>query len=318
MSRRTALAQIALAFPSLAFLTHCAGNVVSQASPVDGDAGTAPPAASNPDAEAVRRTLMNMRVENGQRIIECNSIPDHAYGPFPNRNCPIAVSPMEFTLRMTTTPAPAAKATPLGGWLFAVALNGVVFDPTGPFMLGNNDGGYQFEVMSKVARASLGLDANNAHVQPSGEYHYHGMPEGLISALGARDALRLVGYAADGYPVYGPAGHSDPTDPTSPVRALRPSYRLKSGARTSPATGTHDGTFVEDHEYVPGLGDLDEFNGREGPTPEFPDGTYHYVLTDAFPFMPRSWRGTPDKSFTHPSPRGLSAVPPELRKYTGT
>jgi hypothetical protein len=48
---------------------------------------------------------------------------------------------------------------------------------------------------------------------------------------------------------------------------------------------------------VAGSGDLDECNGRTGPTPEFPGGTYHYVLTDDFPFVPRLWRGTPDGSF---------------------
>ena len=30
----------------------------------------------------------------------------------------------------------------------------------------------------------LGTDCNNAHVQPTGAYHYHGLPEGLINRLG--------------------------------------------------------------------------------------------------------------------------------------
>ena len=46
-----------------------------------------------------------------------------------------------------------------------------------------------------------------------------------------------------------------------------------------------------------GLGDLDACNGREGVTPEFPDGTYYYVLTDAFPQVPRQFHGVPDDSF---------------------
>ena len=30
----------------------------------------------------------------------------------------------------------------------------------------------------------LGTDCNNAHVQPTGAYHYHGIPESLINRLG--------------------------------------------------------------------------------------------------------------------------------------
>ena len=58
-----------------------------------------------------------------------------------------------------------------------------------------------------------------------------------------------------------------------------------------------DGTFVADYEYVDGLGDLDECNGRECVTPEFPDGTYAYFLTDEWPWVPTYLRGTPDESF---------------------
>jgi hypothetical protein len=51
------------------------------------------------------------------------------------------------------------------------------------------------------------------------------------------------------------------------------------------------GTFHEDYEYVPGSGDLDEFNGRTVQTPEYPEGVYAYFLTVddegqlAFPYL---------------------------------
>jgi hypothetical protein len=76
--------------------------------------------------------------------------------------------------------------------------------------------------------------------------------------------------------------------------------------------------FVEDFEYVPERGDLDECNGRNGPTPEFPEGTYYYVLIDEFPYIPRFWHGTPDISFRHGPPPGVSPpVPSELKSYQG-
>ena len=52
------------------------------------------------------------------------------------------------------------------------------------------------------------------------------------------------------------------------------------------------GTFTQDFEYVAGLGDLDECNGRFGVTPEFPNGIYHYYITDAFPYIQRCVKGT--------------------------
>ena len=51
------------------------------------------------------------------------------------------------------------------------------------------------------------------------------------------------------------------------------------------------GAFTQDYEYIEGLGDLDECNGRFGATPEFPDGIYYYVVTDDFPFFTRCLKG---------------------------
>lgn len=46
----------------------------------------------------------------------------------------------------------------------------------------------------------LGFDENNAHVQPSGAYHYHGAPTALLTTDAAPG---LVGFAGDGFPIYG-------------------------------------------------------------------------------------------------------------------
>lgn len=252
-----------------------------------------------------------------------SGLPDHATGQFPNANCPGSISPRALDvmnpMRISKTPALAGKNTALGGWLFGVALNGVAMDPTGPYWQGNPAIGWQFEVMD-FARPYLGLDFNNAHTQPTGEYHYHGMPAGLILNLQAQQAARgqggrmiLLGWAADGFPVYAPVGHRAPRDLASPLVEMRPSYARKAGARPSGSPGgRHESSiFVQDYEYRAGTGDLDECNGRFGATPEFPGGIYHYFLTNAFPYIPRFWKGTPDGSFFHPQP-GLDAVPRAL------
>jgi hypothetical protein len=53
------------------------------------------------------------------------------------------------------------------------------------------------------------------------------------------------------------------------------------------------GTFAQDYHYVAGSGDLDECNGRTGVTPEFPAGTYFYLITDGYPYVPRCVKGNP-------------------------
>ena len=50
-------------------------------------------------------------------------------------------------------------------------------------------------------------------------------------------------------------------------------------------------------QVLAGLGDLDECNGRSGVTPEFPNGTYYYVISNSFPFIGRCLQGTPSTDF---------------------
>ena len=241
------------------------------------------------------------------RIIRSNGWPDHAPGQFPNRGNPNALSEQKYEFRVTRKPEIAAKPSPAQRMFFGVALNGVPFEP-GTAEAWNNDrsSGWHYQAMS--GHMDLGLDRHHAHVQPNGAYHYHGLPVGMIARLGAsKDTMTLVGWAADGFPMYAVYGYKDANDAKSGTKELKPSYRLKTGKRPEGADGpggSYDGRFEEDFEYVEGLGDLDEFNGREGVTPEFPEGTYYYVISNTYPFIGRSWRGTPDPSFAKAPPEG--------------
>jgi hypothetical protein len=255
-----------------------------------------------------------MRVESGVRIIEASGWPDHQPGRFPRRGNPNALATQDYTFRMPAAPKAAEEPTRGDGWFFGVALNGVPFEP-GTAEAWNNDrrSGWRYE--AKGGTQDLGLDEHNAHVQPNGAYHYHGLPTGLIERLGG-DSKRmlLIGYAADGFPMYSAFGHSDPRDLTSPLRKMASSYRLKSGERPSGEAGPggpYDGRFTEDFEYVAGHGDLDDCHGRFGVTPEHPEGIYHYYVTDEFPFVGRFWRGTPDASFRKARPAGRPGVGPD-------
>lgn len=246
--------------------------------------------ASNSKGNSVR-----ISIENGYRVFRANGLPDHAPGQFPNRGNPNSISAQSYNFRVTLKPQ--TNATPRdgrGAW-FGVALNGVPFEPgTGEFWNGQREWNYE----AKSGFINLGLDQNNAHVQPSGAYHYHGLPIGLMAKLG-HDATKmlLVGYAADGFPIYTSYGYTVATNAASGLRPMRSSWRIKSGERAGGPGGKYDGKFTADYEYVAGCGDLDECNGRFGMTPEYPQGIYHYYITEEFPQLSRQWRGTPDASF---------------------
>lgn len=246
------------------------------------------------DERAPGRPEVKITEAGSDRRIESNAIPEHLVGAFPNRGNPHEIAPQAFEFEVPANPQVAAEITPLQLSPFGFAVNGVFFDPgAAEFWQGDRDSGWQYEALGGAV--PLGLDENHAHVQPTGTYHYHGLPTLLLKRLGAGDDKHShqIGWAADGFPIYSRTGYSDAKDAASPVKVLKSSWRLKSGERPDGPGGTYDGAFVADYEYVEGLGDLDECNGRHCVTPEFPQGTYAYFLTDAFPVIPRAFRGTP-------------------------
>lgn len=239
---------------------------------------------------------VTMTIENGYRVFRANGLPDHVPGKFPNQGNPNRITAQSYNFRVTLKPQ--TNATPRdgrGAW-FGVALNGVPFEPgTGEFWNGQR----QWNFEAKSGFIDLGLDRNNAHVQPTGAYHYHGLPVGLIEKSGGDGKkMLLVGYAADGFPIYTSYGYNEATNASSVLRKMRSSWRIKTGDRPGGPGGKYDGKFTADYEYVAGSGDLDECNGRFGVTPEYPQGIYHYYITEEFPQLARQWRGNPDGSFS--------------------
>jgi hypothetical protein len=229
------------------------------------------------------------------RYIDASGVPDHDTGQFPGPGNPNSISAQDYHFRVALNPVANASAQAYQIQTdFGVALNGIPFDPfANEYYNNDRNSGWQIEPMPD----GLGLDHNHAHVQPNGAYHYHGLPTGLIEEVHDAGGMKLIGFAADGFPIYALNAYEDAQDATSAVVEMHSSYRLKQGTRPSGPGGAYDGTYVQDYEYVAGLGDLDDANGRFGVTAEFPDGTYYYMITEDYPYIPRKFMGNPDSSF---------------------
>ena len=262
-------------------------------------------------------SLYNETIQGNNRIITANSIPNHdvgLFGPVMGSLNPNSISPQNESYTIPLNPIEANEFTSLLGtsginlgpqYSFGILFNGVELDPVAaePFPHeGMNSSNANWVWNLEALNVNLGVDCNNAHVQPNGKYHYHGTPTSYLNSLSTSSTtMTLIGYAADGFPVYYKYAYSLANNSSSDLSIMTSSYQLKSGNRpgdgiTSPCD-TFNGIYSNDYEYVYGLGTLDEANGRNGVTPEYPNGTYYYVITDEFPSIPRYLRGTPSEDF---------------------
>ena len=251
------------------------------------------------------KNVFKEELVGSERIIQGNGIPEHVVGRFPNRGNPHSIRRQSYRLRIPANPVPADEITSVNlrdrfgppNLPFGVAVNGVLFDPgTAEYWNGDRRANWNYEALGGAV--PLGIDENHAHVQPTGAYHYHGLPTKLLNRLGVDPGEHSpqIGWAADGFPIYALYGYADPNNSESKIVPLLSSYRLKQGSRPGGGRapgGKYDGTFVQDYEFVLDSGQLDECNGRFCKTPEFPDGTYAYFLTKDWPVIPRAFRGTP-------------------------
>lgn len=236
------------------------------------------------------------------RTMTGNGIPNH---PVTGGNfaTPIGAQSLNVAMRLNPTTVGTSSGSIMTP---GFALNSVKFDPAtdgscAATATSTAPGGGCVAVMGRdpwrleaIGGAfTFGTDESNAHVQPNGQYHYHGLPEALLTKLNKGVVLTLVGFAVDGFPIYARYGYSTATNAASAIRAMTPSYRLKAAPDAGrPATSIFPmGTFTQDYEYAAGSGDLDECNGRTGVTPEFPNGTYHYYITEKYPYIQRCVKG---------------------------
>lgn len=201
-----------------------------------------------PDVFTDAAPYLNMYMEedaNGKQyvVIETDNIPNHgspyfsendnrheAYNSQDFKQNPNTISEQNIVYRIPANPTPAAnpEATPMGP--IGVAINGVAFF--------NQYAGPDQPLTSEI----ISFDQYNGHPTGGGAYHYHVEPFYLTATKGSN---ALMGWLADGYPVYGP---------------------VENGQNVSDSA-------------------LDTYHGHEHATAEYPNGIYHYHITDADPYI---------------------------------
>ncbi len=85
----------------------------------------------------------------------------------------------------------------------------------------------------------------------------NGNPTGLVEILAGKNVgknvgkkMVLVGYAADGFPVYSLYGYTNPDDAKSGIKKMTSSYRLKEGTRPSGPKGKYGGGAQNKHRVL--------------------------------------------------------------------
>ena len=238
---------------------------------------------------------VSVSTQNSEIVIDSNGIPNHDF--LSTLGC--CADEMDYTAYITMNPVndttgghsstncPASA----GRWecapdrgAVAIGVNGVpIYGPEeGP---GGDAVALHFDYFNEDRQPiELGWCAGHS-AGPNG-YHYHydanciywepGMGEDMsdydLSKIPSDQHSPIVGWAFDGYPIYGMYGYEGDGQT---IRAITSSYAIE---RTQDG-GDQGYNGIDDWNYFNGIGDLDECNGRFGPTPEFPEGIYHYVST---------------------------------------
>jgi len=265
--------------------------------------------------------------------ISTQGIPAYPTGPFLDNN-PSTAQAQNNIYKMPLNPQPNNGApTSTTGGNIGVFINGVALFDYRDGVAWNNNTNYlcggpgnppcpggpmatQNWNRDAIPAEMGGFDCSKGH-PAQGNYHHHQNPsafkldlevvsdvcnlydaEGLY-AIDPNSHSPLIGYAYDGYPIYGAYGYKN-SDGSGGITRIKSGYQLRNiSTRTNgpdinqvitltqgPNSGNQEtlflGYFREDYEHIEYSGEedyLDMHNGRYGVTPEYPEGTYAYFAT---------------------------------------
>ncbi|MBI1214616.1 MAG: YHYH protein [Alphaproteobacteria bacterium] len=196
---------------------------------------------------------VSVSVEDGMRVIRANNLPEHATGNFPIRRSdpayrydtnPNAISAQNILLKLPLMPQEAAQPSCVPMGMIGFTLDGVA--------LFNG-----LDAAGRDAAAHEVQDKCDGHPERSGQYHYHSNSPCLRDDDGAAGRPSdLVGYALDGFGIYGM--HGD------------------------------DGKILHDKDLDACHGHVSKvmWNGKM-------QEIYHYNITPEYPYIIGCFKGTP-------------------------
>ena len=297
---------------------------------------------STPITDTAQANVQKVQYSATDVYINASGIPAYIVGPYLDGNPSLATHndwlfqiplvPVENTGTLTSTPF-----GPIGVFINGVPIydfkDGASYNlSTGMDDMQNGDGVWN---RNAVMAENDGFDCAKGHPSPifsggpppqgtldGGSYHHHQNPTAfnldlsvvsnvcdlyLADGLYTLDSTQhspLIGFAFDGFPIYGGYGYAN-ADGTGGIKRIESSYQKRNiTMRTHYADGTDVtdgppvnsnfplGWYREDYEFITGSGDLDDHNGRANSvTPEYPNGTYAYYATvdqnwnSAFPYV---------------------------------
>ncbi|WP_293890355.1 YHYH protein [Flavobacterium sp.] len=292
---------------------------------------------STPITDAVAANVQTVQYSTNWVYVTTNGIPAYITGPFLDGNPSLATTQNGAIFKMPLNPTQnTGTATATTGGNIGLFKNGVaLFDyrdgvswknstqticggPVQPACMG--DGVWNRDA---IPAERNGFDCAKAH-PAMGNYHHHQNPSAFnldlvvisticdtypsdgLYVINTSQHSPLIGFAYDGFPIYGAYGYAN-ADGTGGIVRMKSSYQLRNiTTRTVYADGTNVtdgpavsttyplGYFREDYEYVAHPSDasyLDVHNGRFCITPEYPLGIYCYFTTvdsnhnSAYPYV---------------------------------
>jgi hypothetical protein len=267
--------------------------------------------------------------------VNATGIPAYPVGPFTGDGNPNNAGNQNAIFKFPLNPTQnTGTPTSTSAGNIGVFINGVaMFDyrdgvswksSTGAFaggpIGGSGDGVWNRDA---IVYEKLGFDCSKGH--PAGtNYHHHQNPSAFdldlttvsticnlydadgLYAINTTQHSPLIGFAYDGFPIYGAYGYLN-TNGTGGITRMKSGYQKRTiTVRSLYADGTDVtdgpavnstypiGSFKEDYEYIshPSQPDyLDVHNGRFCVTPEYPNGIYAYFCTvdanhnSAYPYI---------------------------------
>jgi YHYH protein/Secretion system C-terminal sorting domain len=291
---------------------------------------------STPISHGILVNCQQVRYSDNWVYVNATGIPSYKIGPYLDRN-PNQAGNQNAIFKIPLNPSPnTGILSPTTGGNIGIFVNGVaMFDfrdgvawnstanaacggPGNPTCTGTPSW-YRDAILAERP----GFDCSKGH--PAGtNYHHHQNPSAFdldlnvlstvcnlydadgLYAINTSQHSPLIGFAYDGFPVYGAYGYAN-VNGTGGIARIKSGYQLRNiTVRTHHANGTDvgDGPAVsatyplgyyrEDYEWISHPGDasyLDEHNGRFCITPEYPNGIYCYFATvdenhnSAYPYL---------------------------------